>query len=68
LRKLGEKRALLTVHTNNIPSIKVIERNGGRLEDKHTDPETGKQLGRYWIELEPQLPPSGDAEDHAVQS
>ena len=53
LRKLGQMRALLTVHPDNAPSIKVIERNGGRLEKTITDPETGKQYRHYWIELEP---------------
>ncbi len=51
LRKLGESRALITVEPNNIASIKVIERNGGCLENTVTDPETGKQYRRYWIEL-----------------
>jgi predicted acetyltransferase len=54
LRKLGENRALLTVDPNNTPSIRVIERNGGRLENTVTDPETGQRYRRYWIELEPQ--------------
>ena len=58
LRKLGEKRALLTVDPDNIPSIKVIEGNGGRFEDIGTDPDTGYKVRRYWIELEPQ-PASG---------
>ena len=60
LRKLGEKRALLTVDPNNIPSIKVSERNGGRFEDIGVDPETGSKVRRYWIELEPQSPLAGD--------
>jgi predicted acetyltransferase len=54
LRKLGEKRALLTVDPANTPSIRVIDANGGRLENTVTDPETGKQYRRYWIEMEPQ--------------
>jgi len=51
LARLGEKMALLTVNPNNIPSIKVIEKNGGRFEDVSIDPETGKKIRRYWIEL-----------------
>ena len=31
LRKTGEQRALLTVDLDNIPSIKVIEDNGGKV-------------------------------------
>ena len=59
LRERGEKRALLTVDPDNTPSIRVIEANGGRLENTVTDPETGKQFRRYWIEMEPQQPAGG---------
>jgi len=52
LRKLGEKRALLTVGPDNVPSIKVVERNGGKFRSMGTDPETGNTFRRYWIELE----------------
>lgn len=50
LSKMGQRKALLTVHLDNLGSIKVIEANGGRLESigQHLD---GKQFGRYWIEL-----------------
>ena len=51
LRRLGENRALLTVHSDNTSSIAVIEANEGRLENTVTDPETGKELRRYWIDL-----------------
>ena len=60
LRKLGEECALLTVDPGNIPSIKVIEGNGGRFEDTRTEPETGNKFRRYWIDLGPQPPLSGD--------
>jgi len=50
LGKLGEERALLTVDLDNQASIRVIEANGGRLEDIGTD-EQGKKFGRYWIAL-----------------
>jgi predicted acetyltransferase len=56
LRKVGERRALITVNPDNVSSIRVIERNGGRLENVVTDPETGELYRRYWIELEPQEP------------
>jgi predicted acetyltransferase len=52
LRKVGEKRALLTTDPDNTPSIRVIEANGGRLEDVSTDPETGARYRRYWVDLE----------------
>ena len=51
LRKIGEKRAMLTVDMDNPASIQVIEANGGRLESTGQD-EDGKAFGRFWIELE----------------
>ena len=51
LRRMGEKRALLTANSDNIASIRVIEANGGHFEDSGIDPETGEKFGRYWIEL-----------------
>ena len=62
LRKLGERRALLTVNPGNAPSISVIERNGGRLENIVTDPKTGVVHRRYWIELESQQPAAKNRE------
>ena len=51
LRKTGEKRALLTISVDNLPSIRSVESGGGRLEDIRTDPGTGMKLARYWIDL-----------------
>jgi len=50
-KSLGLKRVLLTCDDNNFPSIRIIEKNGGKLERKAVlDP--GKPLKRYyWIEL-----------------
>jgi predicted acetyltransferase len=50
LMKIGETRALLTVNMDNIPSLKVIEVNGGVLESVGQSPE-GEKFGRYWIDL-----------------
>jgi predicted acetyltransferase len=50
-RALGIERALLTVDSDNEPSIRVIERNGGVMEDEGIDSTTGKLHRRYWIEL-----------------
>ncbi len=50
-RELGIERALLTVHTDNAASIRVIERNGGVLENEVLDPTSGKLQRRYWIDL-----------------
>lgn len=51
LTRLGQSRALLTVRTDNAASARVIEKNGGRLEDTVTAPDTGERLRRYWISL-----------------
>ena len=47
-RKRGIDRFLLTVDSDNVGSIRVIEANGGVLEDERIYPEWGKFL-RYWI-------------------
>jgi predicted acetyltransferase/predicted GNAT family acetyltransferase len=51
LKKLGQPRALLTVDADNPASIRVIEANGGRMENSEVDPATARELRRYWIEL-----------------
>jgi len=51
-RKLGLKRVLLTVDSDNERSIRVIEANGGVLEDKRNHAETGEPYRRYWINLD----------------
>ena len=48
-RKRGIERFLLTVDSTNEPSIRVIEGNGGLLEDERFDEETGRPFRRYWI-------------------
>ena len=60
LRSLGEKRALITTDSDNARSIRVIEANGGQFSDLSTDPETGAECRRYWIDLDPQQPPERD--------
>jgi predicted acetyltransferase len=50
LRKIGERRALLTVNMDNIASIKVIQANGGVFESEGRNTD-GQRFGRYWIEL-----------------
>lgn len=51
LRELGVDRALVTCSPDNVGSIRVIEANGGVMEDER---ETGWGNGRkrrYWIDL-----------------
>jgi len=46
------ERVLLTVNVNNPASIRVIEKNGGVLQDVIPHPWVEGDLGRrYWIEL-----------------
>ena len=50
-KKLGLQKVLVTCADDNIASAKVIEQNGGVLEDKRLDPGDGKLTRRYWITL-----------------
>ncbi len=53
LKNIGETKALLTVYPENIPSIRIVEANGGRFDDCVVDPRTDHKINRYWIDLEP---------------
>ncbi len=48
-RNRGIQRFLLTVRSDNLPSIRVIEHNGGVMEDERIEHETGIPFRRYWI-------------------
>jgi len=48
LRGLGQERALLTCAPSNLGSIKVIERNGGVLQDTYAHEQFG-MVNRYWL-------------------
>lgn len=50
-RKLGLERVLLTCDADNTGSRKIIEGNGGVLEDEVLDSATGKMKLRFWIDL-----------------
>jgi predicted acetyltransferase len=52
-RARGMHRALLTCAETNIGSRKVIEANGGRMEDVIAVEEKSARVCRFWIELEP---------------
>ena len=51
LRHAGVERALLTCYDHNIGSQKIIEANGGVLENVIDDPRDGGKSRRYWIDL-----------------
>lgn len=49
--KYGLTKVLLTCHKHNIPSKKIIEKNGGTVENIHEKIENSTELLRYWINL-----------------
>jgi predicted acetyltransferase len=48
-RKLGLKSIMITCSDSNVPSWKIIERFGGKLEDCIHDDEKNELMRRYWI-------------------
>jgi predicted acetyltransferase len=50
-RNLGLNSALLTCDADNLASAKIIEGNGGRLQDRAVSKRSGKLISRYWITL-----------------
>jgi predicted acetyltransferase len=45
--EIGISEILLTPNSANLPSLKVIENNGGKFEDERTI--NGRKYKRYWI-------------------
>jgi len=50
-RELSLSEVLLTCDFDNVASIKVIERNGGKFENEIVSEDTQKRVFRYWISL-----------------
>jgi predicted acetyltransferase len=50
-RRLGLERVLLTCLQDNVASARIIEANGGELENVIDDPAGRGPLRRYWIAL-----------------
>jgi predicted acetyltransferase len=50
-RRLGLERVLLTCLQDNVASARIIEANGGELENVIDDPAGRGPLRRYWISL-----------------
>jgi predicted acetyltransferase len=50
-QRLGLDRVLLTADADNVPSVKVIERNGGVLSGEAISARSGKPIKQYWIVL-----------------
>jgi predicted acetyltransferase len=43
---------LLTCDADNVGSRRIIEKNGGILQDKVVSPTNGRPVLRFWIDLE----------------
>ncbi|MCC7494955.1 MAG: GNAT family N-acetyltransferase [Fimbriimonadaceae bacterium] len=50
-RAAGIERALLTCNISNVASARVIQANGGVLQDEVYAPSSGRFVQRYWIDL-----------------
>ena len=50
-RRLGLRRVLVTCLADNVGSARIIEANGGELENVIADPAGRGPLRRYWISL-----------------
>ena len=50
-REMGIMRVLITCDKDNVASARVIQKNGGVLENETISTETGKMKQRYWIDL-----------------
>ena len=50
-RRLGLRRVLVTCLEDNVASARIIEANGGALENVIADPAGRGRLRRYWISL-----------------
>lgn len=52
-REAGLSRVLLTVDSDNVASIRIIETNGGRLEFERDLGSSGRRIRRYTINVKP---------------
>lgn len=50
-KKLGLDSIMVTCADDNVPSCKIIERFGGKLQDKDWDDKDKEMIRRYWIQL-----------------
>ncbi len=54
--EMGLDRVLITCDTDNTASAKIIQANGGALENRVIAHTTGKQKNRYWIDVQTARP------------
>jgi predicted acetyltransferase len=46
---IGLSRVRITVDADNLPSVKIIERNGGILSGQAISEKSGKPIKQYWL-------------------
>lgn len=49
-RGLGLRRVLVTCDTDNVGSVGVIQRNGGKLENEEISAASGMPIFRFWVD------------------
>ena len=49
-KEIGVEKIRITCDVDNVASRKIIEKNGGVLENQVPNPETGVDKRRYWID------------------
>ena len=50
-KQIGVREVLVTVYPENVPSIRIVEANGGKYCDTIIEPKTGDKTNRYWIDI-----------------
>lgn len=50
-KKMGMRKILITCDTDNVGSSKIIQHNGGVLENEIISDNSGKKVSRFWIKL-----------------
>ena len=50
-KELGVERVRITCDADNVPSRKIIEKNGGVFDSSIPNPENGVDKLRYWIDV-----------------
>lgn len=50
-RQMGLSRAMVTCDDDNVASVKIIERNGGKKAGTTAAKDKGKPHSQYWIDL-----------------
>jgi predicted acetyltransferase len=50
-KEIGLKNVLVTSDKSTVASTRVIEKNGGKLENEVISKESGEPVLRYWIDL-----------------